>query len=519
MAKILVIDDEPINVKMLSRLLASEGYKVVQAASGLEAIQVVAQESPDLILLDVMMPGMDGFEVCRRLKAMEATRQTPIVMVTALDTLEDKVKGIDAGADDFLTKPYHKIELLARTKSLLKIKALNDQVARSYAQLAEMNAYDDRLFGNFDPSTFDLEASLANVIDRLVRRHPREEEKPEAVFLAVGEFRDVAEGRVYRRVDGAIAADLDPITMPTEALVALSDVGPDVTFSNWSDIAESVEEYQEYQPPQAVAKLGRINNYTSYYSGHVAVVGYNYIKKVGPSDAQVLKALAAHSKFLKTLADQMRGVEDAFFYTVEALARAAEANDHETGNHIVRVNSYCRLVAEELGQGPEFVREITRYAQMHDVGKIHIHPGILRKEGPLTPEEWTEMKRHTEYGARILGDHPRLRTAAQIALHHHERWDGSGYPNGLKGEEIPLAGRITMLADIYDALRSPRSYKPGFSQEKAVDIILNGDNRVMPGHFDPDVLEVFRRRHAEFARIYEEAADPVPEAPPSPPKR
>ncbi len=144
---------------------------------------------------------------------------------------------------------------------------------------------------------------------------------------------------------------------------------------------------------------------------------------------------------------------------------------------------------------------------MHDVGKIHVHPDILRKKGPLTAEEWEEIRKHCEAGAHILGNHPRLAVAAEIALSHHEKWDGSGYPRGLREEEIPLTGRIVALADVYDALRSRRSYKPGLSHQKAVEIILQGDGRSMPDHFDPRVLDVFRKRERDFAAIYERLPD------------
>ncbi len=156
-----------------------------------------------------------------------------------------------------------------------------------------------------------------------------------------------------------------------------------------------------------------------------------------------------------------------FYYTISALARAAEANDEDTGRHIQRVNKYAALVASELGLPAREVEAISRSAQMHDVGKVHIHPDILRKTSKLTPEEWEIMKTHCEAGARILGDHPRLRVAAEIASTHHERWDGTGYPRGLQGEEIPISGRICIVADIYDALRSARSYKPAFSHDQA----------------------------------------------------
>jgi len=140
---------------------------------------------------------------------------------------------------------------------------------------------------------------------------------------------------------------------------------------------------------------------------------------------------------------------------------------------------------------------------MHDVGKIHIRPEILKKPGRLTPEEYEEIKGHPTFGAKILGDHTRLMLAKEITLAHHERWDGGGYPYGLRGEAIPLSGRILNLADQYDALRNQRVYKPAFDHATAYTIIVEGDGRTLPGHFDPRILEVFKRAHKEFEAIYE----------------
>jgi HD-GYP domain-containing protein (c-di-GMP phosphodiesterase class II) len=138
---------------------------------------------------------------------------------------------------------------------------------------------------------------------------------------------------------------------------------------------------------------------------------------------------------------------------------------------------------------------------------VHVHPDILRKPGPLTTGEWVKVKRHTIYGVRILGDHPRLAMAREVALNHHEHWDGTGYPQGLAETDIPLSGRICMMADVYDALRSVRPYKPPYGHEQALEIIRNGDLRLKPQWFDPQVLQAFLDIHADFAKIYRESKD------------
>jgi HD-GYP domain-containing protein (c-di-GMP phosphodiesterase class II) len=159
-----------------------------------------------------------------------------------------------------------------------------------------------------------------------------------------------------------------------------------------------------------------------------------------------------------------------------------------------------------MGLDHTFIEQIRFQATLHDVGKLHTDSSILKKQGPLTPEEWEDMHEHTTHGARIIGAHPMLLMANDIALCHHERWDGSGYPAGLKGEQIPLSARITNIADQYDALRNPRAYKPAFSHRKTFDIITSGDGRTLPGHFDPEVLAAFSRIAHRFDDIYERMA-------------
>ena len=241
----------------------------------------------------------------------------------------------------------------------------------------------------------------------------------------------------------------------------------------------------------------------AYRSDQVAVLAMDFGKKVGLYDTQVLSALVGTIHFfLRTISSQVQEVERAFLYTISALARAAESHDEDTGNHIMRVNRYAELLGRALGCDDNFVHVLGYSAQMHDVGKLHVHPDILKKPGRLNAEEWTEVKKHTIYGLHILGDDPRLAMAREVAVSHHERWDGKGYPYGLAGEDIPLSGRITMIADVYDALRSLRPYKPPFNHEQTLAIITKGDGRLEPSYFDPRVLEAFGDLHAEFQGVW-----------------
>jgi putative two-component system response regulator len=344
---VLVVDDERANVALMMALLEDEGHRVLTASDGFGAIEVARASTPDLILLDLQMPGMTGIDAAHRLKADARTRNIPIVMVTAMSDRSSRMGALKAGIEEFLEKPVDRIELVVRVRNLLRLKAHQDF-------LANHNAI--------------LEAQVA--------------ERTQELKLS------------YR---------------------------------------------------------------------------------------------------------------EAMF----TLTRAAEYKDEDTGAHVQRIGHYSLKLAEALGAAASFCDEIFHAAAMHDVGKIGIPDAVLLKPSGLGPAEWEIMKRHTLIGAAVLssGQSPYVIMGAQIARSHHERWDGTGYPDGLAGEQIPLPARITCLSDIYDALRSKRPYKPAFTHERTLEIILSGDQRTRPEHFDPEVLEAFRRMTPTFAEIFDSLSE------------
>ena len=332
-ARIMVVDDEILNRKLIQAMLKPQGYEVILAEDGADCLAKVSEEPPDLILMDIMMPNLNGFEVVARLKSRLELSHIPVVMVTALQDINDRVKALEAGADDFLTKPVDRMELRARVRSLLKVKAYNDHMAN----------------------------------------YQRELER---------------------------------------------------------EVAVRTEEVRR-----------------------------------------------AHTK-----------LRDASLETIFRLARAAEYKDEDTGAHIISMSRISAFLAERLGRNSTVVERILYASPMHDIGKIGIPDRILTKNGPLNDEEWAIMRMHPIYGGQILegSDIGFLGLGEVIALTHHEKWDGSGYPHGLAGNQIPLAGRIVAVADVFDALRSRRPYKPPLTVEQTVDIIRAGRGT----HFDPQVVDV-----------------------------
>ena len=223
--------------------------------------------------------------------------------------------------------------------------------------------------------------------------------------------------------------------------------------------------------------------------------------------------MLAYARDLKVSldAEQQKNMEleQAYADTILRLARASRYKDEETGAHIERLSHYSQSLALAIGWDQARARCLFAVAPMHDVGKIGVPDAVLGKQGPLTEEEWESIKQHPLLGASLLdgSNSPLLKMAKEVALTHHERWDGSGYPKGLKGIQIPITGRIVMLCDLYDALRSRRPYKPAFTHVKTCDIILNGNDRTKPAHFDPHLLEAFREMHQDFNGIYSTVAE------------
>ena len=305
--RLLLVDDEPTNLQVLRHVLQAD-YRLLFATDGARALQVAREQLPQLILLDIMMPGMDGYAVCRALKADPATAGIPVIFITALNDSQDETAGFDVGGVDYITKPVSPPVVRARVRTHLSLVRM-DELRETRLQI------------------------------------------------------------------------------------------------------------------------------------------------------------------------------------VQRLGRAAEYKDNETGMHVIRMSHFSKLLALAAGCSPAWAEDLLNAAPMHDVGKIGIPDAVLRKPGPLNADEWATMRRHPEIGAEIMGEHPSgvLQLAREIALAHHEKWDGSGYPRGLAGEAIPLSARIVAIADVFDALTTRRPYKEPWPVQDALDHIAAQAGK----HFDPALVALF----------------------------
>ncbi len=340
-AKILIVDDNPSNVILLKKILAFSGYaNIVTTTDSREVIDIYKHFRPDLILLDLEMPHLDGFKILEDLNSLKQEDYLSVMIITSQSDKEDRLKALKMGAKDYINKPFDHAEILMRIKNMLEIRVLHNQ------------------------------ANMQN---------------------------HVLEEKVHQRTSE---------------------------------------------------------------------------------------------------------LRDLQFDLLQRLLRAAEFRDNDTGSHIKRIGQYCSALAKEAGQSNKFCDLIEHAAMMHDIGKIAIPDEILLKQGRLTPEEWEKIKIHTIKGSQILADSPYdvIQLAEQIALTHHEKWDGSGYPNGLAGDEIPISGRITAICDVFDALLSERPYKKAWPLEKVLEE-LKSQSGVQ---FDPLLIDSFFAILPDILKIKEQ---------------
>jgi len=502
--KILCVDDERLNRVVVRDILSPNKYQFFEADNGLDALEILEGQTIDIVLLDINMPGLDGFEVCRRIKSNDKLRQIPVIMITALSQLDDRIRGIEAGSDDYINKPFNEAEVLARIRMLLKVRELNEKLSDAYSTIKELTVFGESIIKTFEPSEFDLLVSMDSIVGQLIRRSNGPASRPSDIILGIEKSDGQCHFYRYLYENGQINRTYLDLPERSCSPFSIKTTVPVVNFYNQGEIPNSPFE-------NLVAHLGAegipVQNMVTYASSSLSMYALNYESNVSSYEATVIENLVMQALFLKSLSGQIAETEEAFNYTVYSLARAAEIQDLDTADHIKRVGEYCSTMASKLGLPDRFTRDIRVQATLHDIGKLNTSKTILQKPGKLDTDEWAEMKKHTLYGAQIIGMHQRFELGRSIALSHHEKWDGTGYPAGLEGAWIPIEGRIMALADTYDALRSTRVYKSAYDHEKACRIILEGDDRTTPEHFDPEILSIFKTNSGILEEIFEKTRE------------
>ncbi len=505
MNHILLVDDDTNNVEILKEILEAQDLNISTAYWGLAGIDLAIKEVPDVILLDVMMPDLSGIDVCKEIRKISKLSDTAIIMMTGMGSRNIKLQALESGANEFLNKPLDPIELSTRIKNQLRIKNAKEKVKHALRELNKINEYSESILENLRLSLFDFPETIDFMIQQVVHSYSQPEEVPETIIFGSRTATDQYQLYTFR-LEGYQIIQRETGIFDYIIKEPLNLVG-DFAYLNFEH-HENARLNLELFHPRILEWSGDVRNGLIYWRSDAFFINFNFNKFSSSTMLEpVIRGFVLHLNYYLTLFKQVRKIQEFFYYSIGALARAAEVNDEDTGKHINRVNEYAYIIARELNLDNEFCNKIRIMAQLHDVGKIHIHPDILKKTSKLTTEEWEIIKTHTNHGAKIIGSYDEFEMARRVALEHHENYDGSGYPQGLHSYEISLAARIVKISDVYDALRNKRTYKPHFSHEKTIDIILKGDERVMPSHFDPKILSCFADIHLKFDELYRHLSD------------
>jgi HD-GYP domain-containing protein (c-di-GMP phosphodiesterase class II) len=486
-------------IELSIRNSVMDEYETVIVTKG-NIMMELYKRNPVMVIVDI---DSYGDEIVDFIKSIISIEYLPILYI------HNHRNDISTMGLDEMLLPIERIEesLLWIIKQSIIFKSRYDKVMESFNAIDLLNGAVKNLLTKYNGiKEAHSKFIIGELLDIIFAHNLYLTNKPELVwvFSTKGEWCNASYFRLFKNNYKEVACLLfDKADAFKFDVFGPNGFSKNFNVNELSDISFS----EKIFPVSIKEHISDINNFAGFAVGEFIFIGMNYNCNVTNYDIDIMKAVAINFDLIDTIKQQVGELEASFEYTIDALARAAEANDDITGHHIKRVNYFAKRLAIELNMDSEFIKQIENAAQMHDVGKIYVDRAILTKPGKLTDEEFDHIKKHTIYGETIIGNSENLSMAVEIARNHHEKYDGTGYPDGKKGEEIPISARIVFLADIYDALRSERPYKKGFSHEEAYDIITRGDGRVNPENFDPAVLEAFKRIHMEFNKIYMELKD------------
>jgi putative nucleotidyltransferase with HDIG domain len=502
---ILVVDDDRRVLDLLQISLTQNGYRVATAQTGEEGLDQVRREPPDLLILDLRLPKKNGYEVCAALKSSKETAHIPIIMVSATAEVDARLQGLMHGADDYLTKPFSPKELLIKVRRIFeriekaevlstKNKELESEIARNREDLVVRNK--ELRFQVFSletlmglthqlNSSLDLDGLMGTLVLTVMgqlrvnsaclfltdqREHPTR--------LDASTFKGIKEElvrSVWFHYDSPFVRALHPLAVEESRPVRLSDLEGDAALEEEVGRLFTAG-FTLVSPVVMKEKLTAILAVGEKVSG----------QEFHTADLEMLRALSESAAIAIENARLFKDLQEAYLGTVRILVSRIEEKDPYTHGHTERVATYATAIAREMGLRLEEVQTVQFGAILHDIGKVHTEDHILQKPGALTDEEWALVKAHPVRGAEMIRGVRFLEKASDMVRHHHERVDGRGYPDGLRGDEISLNARIVNLADAFDAMTTDRPYRAGLTVEQAVGQMIEKAG----SQFATEVVEV-----------------------------
>ncbi|MFN4245841.1 MAG: HD domain-containing phosphohydrolase [Brevinematia bacterium] len=485
----------------ITTLLIMENFNTFGVKSYGDAIKLIDKMNIDLLICDNEIDDKSGINLIKQIKS-DPFKNTIFTVMGFYEADEANTKEFLESLADLQIILKDNFFLLSNTISYITYNLLTKKkVENTFKSITTINYNSATLLSKVIGSkTISFDEIESDIISKIFSN--TEINLPN--FILIGKINNsFIESKVFTILSEKHITNLGTANIPIDFFSRKKFSKNKTIFSDFLTEGISPVEFSKLFAKEITNIVNTVYNFLAISSEDTVIIGINFSSKISLLDIDFMKSVLINYLMMKIIYEEVREIDSAFIYTMQSLARAAEEMDEETGAHIYRVGEYSKLLSKYLGFNEEFCNSIYYASQTHDIGKLRIPREILRKPGILTPEEYEIMKEHTIAGAIILGDHEKLRMAREIALSHHEKWDGSGYPYGLEKDKIPLSARITSISDIYDALRSPRTYKPEFDQEKTVKIITEGNGRTKPSHFDPDILQAFKELSDKFNEIYE----------------
>lgn len=456
MKTLLIIDDVETNINMLMELLEDK-YDILASLSGQDGLEILEEESVDLILLDIVMPKMDGFEVCKKLKANSKTKDIPVIFITANSDENSIEKAYEIGGVDYITKPFRAREVLSRINIHISLEEQKQKLEENLLINTNLlNQYKD---------VVDLSTIVSKTDKRGVITYVND------AFCKISGF---SKNELLGKPHNIVRHE------DTPALV-------------YEELWETIQNKKIWK--------GEVKNRKK--DGGYYVV-QSIVMPIFDSNNEIAEYISVRHD-VTDIYDLKQEIEDTQKEVVFTMGAIGETRSKETGNHVKRVAEYSRLLAKYVGLSEKEITLIADASPMHDIGKVAISDAILHKPAKLNNDEFEIMRTHAELGHKMLAHskRPLLKIASTIALEHHERWDGNGYPNHLKGDEISIEGRITAIADVFDALGSNRVYKQAWEDEK----IFNYFKEEKGKQFDPNLVDIFFANLNDFLAIREHFKD------------